>query len=146
MQCTPFFVFSLFLMIVLLLSHTTKYASACTFFLEADCLHYLPSKQSHVLSERSSGCSVPAYAPTEITRKGLTGFTVSWMKTSNQILPLCEMSSLPQISQNSKYSLTAAKLTQHPKSVKKIIGMKQDMEKKIVTFPVRIQSLNRRGR
>lgn len=70
------------------------------FFLEADCFHYyLPSKYSYLLPERSGGCSVPACVPTEIIRKDLTGFTVPWMKTSNQILPLCEMSSLPQISQ-----------------------------------------------
>lgn len=95
-----FFVFLLFLLIVLLLSHTTKYASARTFFLEADCFHYyLPSKYNYLLPERSSGCSVPACVPTEIIRKDLTGFTMPWMKTSNQILPLCEMSSLPQISQ-----------------------------------------------
>jgi len=48
------------------------------FFLVADCFHYyLTSKYSYLLSERSSGCFVPACVPTEIIIKDLTGFAVA---------------------------------------------------------------------
>lgn len=101
-------VFCLSLLVALYFSHIIKYALVCTCFLEMMVATVMSPQSIFTCWLRWAVCVLasPVCALKSSEGTYLTGFAVPWIKTSHQILPLCEMSSCPWNSQTTFWLFT----------------------------------------